>query len=188
MPLDPRGVHYGYYSRNPRWHLYGRPEFPSHDRLMDARDHILAKHPTLVVIGAHIGSLEHDVDEVARRLDTYPNFNVEVSARTRDLTRQPSSKVRAFFVKYQDRILYGVDRSWMPHRTPQAKPSDADRQKLAADLEAQYRRDWDYYAGTGSITYGADTVEALALPRDVLEKFYWRNAERIIGVNAGQGR
>jgi predicted TIM-barrel fold metal-dependent hydrolase len=182
LPLDPKGVHYGYYSQNPQWHLYGKPEYPSHARLMDARDHILAKHPTLVVIGAHIGSLEYDVDEVAKRLDTYPNFHVEVSARTRDLTRQPTSKVRAFFVKYQDRIMYGVDRSWRPYRTPSVTPTDADRQKFAVDLEAQYRRDWAYYAGSGSIAYGDDKVEALALPPDVLEKFYSTNARRLIGV------
>ena len=60
--------------------------------------------------------------------------------------------------------------------------TDAARQSFATELEAQYRRDWDYYAGAGSITYGPDTVEALGLPRDVLEKFYWKNAERIIGV------
>jgi len=182
LPLDPKGVHYGYYSQNPKWHLYGRPEFPTHARIIDARDHILVKHPTLVVIGAHLGSLEYDVDEVAARLDKYPNFHVEVAARTRDLTHQPSAKVRAFFVKYQDRIMYGVDRSWTPHRTPEVKPTDAQRQKFAADLEAQYRRDWDYYAGTGAIVYGDDTVEALGLPMDVLEKFYWKNAARIIGV------
>ena len=62
------------------------------------------------------------------------------------------------------------------------KPSDAERRKFAADLEAQYHRDWDYYAGAGSIAYGADTAEALGLPQDVLEKFYWKNAERIVGV------
>jgi predicted TIM-barrel fold metal-dependent hydrolase len=182
LPLDPKGVHYDYYSRNPQWHLFGKPGFPSHARLMDARDRILAKHPTLVVVGAHIGSLEYDVDEVARRLDTYPNFHVEVSARTRDLTRQPTAKVRAFFLRYQDRILYGTDRSWRPYRTPEVTPSDAQRQAFAADLEAQYRRDWDYYAGAGSIAYGTDTVEALGLPQGVLEKFYWKNADRLIGV------
>ena len=53
---------------------------------------------------------------------------------------------------------------------------------FAADLEAQYRRDWSYYAGAGSTTYSGETVEALALPQAVLEKFYWKNAERIIGV------
>ena len=182
LPLDPKGVHYGYYSRNRQWHLYGKPGYPSHAQLMDARDRIMFKHPGLVVIGAHLGSLEHDVDEVAQRLDRYPHFQIEVSARTRDLTRQPSNKVRAFFVKYQDRILYGVDRSWRPYRTPDAAPTDAERAKFAADLEAQYRRDWSYYAGTGPIEYGGDTVEGLALPQAVLEKFYWKNAERIIGV------
>jgi len=182
LPLDPKGLHYGYYSRNPQWHLYGKPEYPSHARLIDARDRILAKHPRLVVIGAHLGSLEHDVDEVAKRLDKYPNFHVEVSARTRDLTRQPSAKVRAFFLKYQDRILYGVDRTWQPYRTPAVTPTDADRAKFAADLEAQYRRDWAYYAGAGPTNYSGETVEGLALPQAVLETFYWKNAERIIGV------
>jgi predicted TIM-barrel fold metal-dependent hydrolase len=182
LPLDPKSVHYGYYSQNPQWHLYGKPEYPSHARLMEARDHILAKHPGLVMIGAHLGSLEYDVDEVAKRLDRYPNFHVEVSARTRDLTRQPSAKVRAFFLKYQDRIMYGVDRSWRPYRTPGVTPTDADRAKFAADLEAQYRRDWAYYAGAGSIDYGGETVEGLALPQAVLERFYRTNATRIIGV------
>ena len=28
LPLDPQGVHYGYYSKNPEWHLYGRAGFP----------------------------------------------------------------------------------------------------------------------------------------------------------------
>jgi predicted TIM-barrel fold metal-dependent hydrolase len=182
LPLDPNGIHSGYYSRNPQWHLYGKPEYPTHARLMDARDRILAKHPELVVIGAHIGSLEYDVDEAAKRLEKYPNFHVEVSARTRDLTRQPSSTVRAFFLKYQDRILYGVDRSWRPYLTPDVTPTDADRAKFAADLEAQYRRDWAYYAGAGPITYSSETVEGLALPPVVLEKFYWQNAKRIIGV------
>jgi len=57
LPLDPKSVHYGYYSRNPEWHLYGKPGYPSHAQIMEARDHILVKHPELVMIGAHLGSL-----------------------------------------------------------------------------------------------------------------------------------
>lgn len=182
LPLDPKGLHYGYYSRNPEWHLFGKPEFHSHEALMDARDRLVAKHPTLTVIGAHLGSMEHDVDEVAKRLDRYPNFNVEVSARTRNLTRQPAEKVRAFFLAYQDRILYGVDRAWRPHRTPDVTPTDAQRAQFVEGLEAQYRRDWAYYAGSGMVDYNGQQVQALALPVSVLEKFYHANAERLIGV------
>jgi predicted TIM-barrel fold metal-dependent hydrolase len=182
LPLDPKGLHYGYYSKNPRWHLHGKPEYPSHQALIDARDRILAKHPSLVVIGAHLGSLEHDVDEVARRLERYPNFFVEVSARTRDLTRQPAAKVRAFFLEYQDRIMYGVDRSWRPYRDPASRPTEAQRAQFAKDLEAQYRLDYAYYAGAGRVEYAGAIVDALGLPREVLEKFYARNAQRVIGV------
>ncbi len=38
LPLQPGSPHYGYYSNNPQWHMYNRPEVPSHAALIaDAR-------------------------------------------------------------------------------------------------------------------------------------------------------
>jgi predicted TIM-barrel fold metal-dependent hydrolase len=179
LPLNRDSAHYGYYSSNPQWHLYGKPEYPSHAQLMAARDHILEKHPRLIVIGAHLGSLEHNLDEVARRLDRYPNFYVDCAARTRDLTRQPREKVRNFFIKYQDRILYGVDMTWKPF-LQQRPPTAEQRNAFVNRLEQQYRLDYRFYAGTGAMQYGGRTIEGLNLPRSVLEKFYNGNARRII--------
>lgn len=178
LPLDPNSSHYGYYSTNPQWHLYGKTEYPSHAAIIAARDNILKKHPTLVVVGAHLGSLEHDLDGIAERLARYPNFQIEVAARTRNLTRHPSEKVRALFLKYPDRIMYGVDASWIPHRRPQP-PTDAQRNAHAQMLEARYRADFEYYAGEGAVTYNGRKTQALHLPREILEKFYHANAERI---------
>jgi predicted TIM-barrel fold metal-dependent hydrolase len=178
LPLDPKSAHYGYYSSNPQWHLYGKPEFPSHAALIASRDRILQRHPKLIVIGAHLGSLEHDVDEVARRLDQYPNFYVDCSARTRDLTRQPTEKVRNFFIKYQDRILYGVDVTWKPFL--EGPRTDAQRKAFVNRLEERHRADYRFYAGTGVIQYDGRSVEGLGLPAKVLEKFYHENARRII--------
>ncbi len=178
LPLDPENVHYGYYSNNPEWHLYGRSEFPSHAELIASRDRILERHPNLVVIGAHLGSLEHDVDEVARRLDRYPNFYVECSARTADLTRQPSDKVRDFFVRYQDRIMYGLDRTRRP--TLEGEGSAEERLNFARSLEQSYRQDYQYYAGAGEMEYRGKTVQCLNLPTEVLEKFFHGNALRVI--------
>jgi len=176
--LDPQSVHYGYYSKNPEWHLYGRAEFPSHEAIVASRDRILERHPRLTVIGAHLGSLEHDVDELARRLDRYPNFHVDCSARTVDLTRQPHDKVRAFLIRYQDRVLYGLDQTRAPD--PQRESSAEERLRFARSLEESYRRDFRYYAGEGETVYRGKTVRCLGLPREVLEKLYHRNAERVI--------
>ena len=178
LPLDPDGVHYGYYSKNPEWHLYGRAGFPSHAEIVASRDRILERFPRLTVIGAHLGSLERDVDELARRFDRYPNFYVDCSARTTDLTRQPTEKVRAFLVRYQDRVLYGLDQTRAPD--PKRESSPAERLAFAKSLEDSYRRDFRYYAGEGEMEYRGKAVRCLALPREVLEKLYHRNAERII--------
>jgi predicted TIM-barrel fold metal-dependent hydrolase len=178
QPLDPNGVHYGYYSKNPEWHLYGRAGFPSHAEIIASRDRILERFPNLTVIGAHLGSLERDVDELARRFDRYPNFYVDCSARTADLSRQPTEKVRDFLVRYQDRVLYGLDQTRAPD--PQRESSAAERLAFAKSLEDSYRRDFRYYAGEGEMEYRGKTVRCLSLPREVLEKLYHRNAERII--------
>jgi predicted TIM-barrel fold metal-dependent hydrolase len=186
LPLDPNSAHYNYYSTNPQWHLHGKPEYPSHAAIIAARDNIMKKHPTLVVVGAHLGSMEHDLDAIAARFEQYPNFHIEVSARTRNLTRHPSEKVRALFLKYPTRILYGLDASWKPYlRGP---VTEAQRQGHLNRLELQYRADFDYYAGSGEITYNNRKIQALALPRPVLEQFYHGNALRIYQLPRAWGR
>ncbi|MGH9338376.1 MAG: amidohydrolase family protein [Acidobacteriota bacterium] len=184
LPLNPESPHYGYYSNNPEWHLYGKEEFPSHADLIAARDHILEKHPDLIVIGAHVGSLEHDVDEAARRLDRYPNFYVETSARLLNLALQPTDKVRDFFIKYQDRILYGLDRSRNAVRD--GAYSQEERLNFVRDLEARYRLDYQFYAGAGPMEYRNRKIQSLNLPIEVLEKFYYKNAQRLMPTLARQ--
>jgi predicted TIM-barrel fold metal-dependent hydrolase len=176
-PLDPENVHYGYYSNNPEWHFYGRDDVASYEEILAARDRLVQRHPDLTVIGAHLGSMSHDVDEVAKRLDRFPNFFVEVSARTKDLSRQPREKVREFFEKYQDRILYGVDLTFFPGLNPDEEP---DVNAAVRNAEARYRRDYRYYAGTGKVEIAGKEVDCLELPRPILEKFYHQNARRLI--------
>ncbi|MSU66380.1 MAG: hypothetical protein EXS38_09835 [Opitutus sp.] len=182
LPLDPDSPHYTYYSTNPVWHLYGKPQYPSHATIIAARDRIMAKHPDLIVIGAHLGSLEHDLAGIAQRLDRYPNFYIEVAARTRNLIRLPSDQVRALFLKYPDRIMYGTDLGWRPYAGGQA--TDTLRRAYVARVEERYRSDYAYYAGHGPMQYDGRTVQALGLPRSVLEKFYHGNVQRLLKLEA----
>src|SRR5690606_33874276 len=88
-------------------------EYPSYHDQIHARDQMLENHPGLRFVGAHLGSLEYSVDELAKRLDKYPNMAVDMAERISHLQHQTVSNwknVRDFMFKYQDRLLYGTDR------------------------------------------------------------------------------
>jgi predicted TIM-barrel fold metal-dependent hydrolase len=173
LPLQEGRPHYGYYSRNPEWHMYGKDQFPSHAALMAARDQVLAKHPKLCMIGAHLGSLEYDVAEVAARLDRYPNFAVDISARLSDLAIQDSAKVRDFFTTYQDRILFGTDV--VMRQAPSALPP-AERDNALNALRQTYEMHLAYLEAAGPVQVRTYATQGLALPATVLDQIYCQNA------------
>ena len=174
QPLVEDNPHYGYYSKNPQWHMYGRASFPSHEQLMAARDHVLEKHPKLRMIGAHLGSLEWDVDVVAGRLDRYPNFAVDISARLTDLVIQDSAKVREFFLKYQDRILFGTD---VVMRQKPSTMNATDKAAAIDALRATYQQHFAYFERDEPMVVRGRNTRGLGLPAPVLEKFYRTNAQ-----------
>ena len=103
-----------YFAENPQYHMFLHPEYPSYEDQIDARDHMLELHPELTFIGCHLGSLEWNVNELAKRLDKFPNMAVDMAARICHLEYQSAKdreRVRDFCIKYQDRLLYGTDLS-----------------------------------------------------------------------------
>ena len=174
QPLDENNPHYGYYSNNPQWHMYNKPEFPSHQRLMDARDHVLEKHPNLRIVGAHLGSLEYDVDEVAARFDRYPNFAVDISARLGDMALQDSAKVRQFLINYPDRVLFGTD---VVMRQDLSAMSEEERSQKLESLRQTYQTHFAYFESDQMVQVRRRQVQGLGLSPDNLEKFYTTNAQ-----------
>ncbi|MGI9545408.1 MAG: amidohydrolase family protein [Cyclobacteriaceae bacterium] len=184
--LEDGNPHYNYYKNNPQYHAYQHPEIPSWETIIDARDQWLEANPNLTVLGAHMGSMSHDVDLVAERLDRYPNLVVETAARFGDITGQDSEKVRAFFIKYQDRILYGTD---LGTSQPQEELSTEEVQQFYQRLDKTFAIHWQYFSGGDSLyfddpmpSFPVQTV-SLNLPDSVLRKFYYENALSLLGAN-----
>jgi len=176
-PLTPESPHYGYYSQNPEWHLYGREGIPSHERILKARDNIMRKYPDLIVVGAHFGSMTHDLDELGKRFDEFPNFYIDVAARMWIVRSYPAEQVRKFFLKYGDRILYGTD---LNQYTEGGAPSEEARNAFAKSAEAMYRADFAYLAQQGTHKINNREVHCLNLPRETLDKIYHLNAQRLM--------
>ncbi|MGE5646329.1 MAG: amidohydrolase family protein [Acidobacteriota bacterium] len=168
-PFDPADPDSSYYRDNPAWHMYGHPERPPKQVILAARDRMLAAHLGLRVIGCHLGSMEDNVDEVARRLDRFPNFAVDTAARVTHLALQPREKVRAFLLKYQDRVLYATDDGLVP-----GGDGAASAKRWEADLE----RDWKFFATAEKVEYMGKPVQGLALPEPVLRKIFHDNVAK----------
>jgi predicted TIM-barrel fold metal-dependent hydrolase len=173
QPIEVDSPHRSYYVENPQWHMYNKPEYPSHARLIAARDHVIEKNPKLRVIGAHIGSLEYDVAEPAKRFDRYPNFAVDISARLGDLAYQNSDNVCDFFLAYTDRLLFGTD---IVQWEPLSNLSEADRAAKLEWARKDYVTHFAYFERTGEVEVRGRKTQGLGLPAHILEKFYRTNA------------
>lgn len=176
LPLDQMTTanDRAYFSAHPEYHMYLHPEMPRYEDLMARRDTVVGRNPNLHVVGAHMASLEWSVDEAAKFLDAHPNAVIETAARMAQIQHQSVrdyQKVRDFFIKYQDRILYGTDLTLNPG------------EDVAAFRQAAHEvwtNDWMYLATDGS-RHVADIdadVQGLALPRSVIDKIYYANARR----------
>ncbi|MBZ5572356.1 MAG: amidohydrolase family protein [Acidobacteriia bacterium] len=166
-PPDPSDPSWSYYQENPQWFLFNKPGFPSKQTILEARDHVLAANPKLRVVGVHLGSMEKDLDNIARHLDRYPNFAVDMAARMEYLMIAPTDKVRAFLIKYQDRVLYGTDLDLL---------ATADVAEALKDWEATYARDWRFLATDESFESEGRKIQGLKLPEAVLHKIFRDNA------------
>lgn len=166
-PPDPLDPSWSYYQKNPQWYLADKPEYPSKKAILEARDHILASNPKLRMVGVHLGSMEKDLDGIAKRLDRYPNFAVDTAARMGYLTAAPPEKVKAFLIKYQDRILYGTDLDLL---------ANANVGEELQDWRSTYVRDWMFFATDQTIERHGRKSRGLGLPETVLRKIYRTNA------------
>jgi hypothetical protein len=140
---------------------------PSVPVVLQARDRILAGNPKLRVVGAHLGSLKENLDQLTPRLERYPNFAVDTSSRMDWLMTQPRAQVIEFFLKFQDRILYGTDSAF--------RQKDAAETAIAK-FENRYAVDWRYLATADTFEYRGSQVHGLHLPKPVLRKIYHDNA------------
>ncbi|MGH8194562.1 MAG: amidohydrolase family protein, partial [Woeseiaceae bacterium] len=166
---------------HPQYHMYRHPEMPSYAEQMAARDHRLSKNPEMRFVGAHLASLEWSVDELAAFLERFPQASVDMAARLGQIqvqSRKDRQRVRNFFIEYQDRLMYATDVTHLPGDVP------AD---LAAAAHEKWIVDWLYLTSDETLTVPEVNGEfsGLKLPRQVVDKIYYSNAQALYGGACG---
>jgi predicted TIM-barrel fold metal-dependent hydrolase len=177
-PTDRFNERFEELNRHPDWSFYGG-DFPSNAEILEARNRVFARHPKTQFIVLHVGNFAEDLANVSQAMDRFPNMSVEIGARIGELGRQPRT-ARKFIENYQDRVMFGTDAVPNGRETPQQIFED----KL---YEIYYRfleTDDEYfdYSPAPIPPQGRWRIYGLALPDQILEKVYNRNAARIIGI------
>jgi predicted TIM-barrel fold metal-dependent hydrolase len=166
-----------YFREHPEYHMYLYHNFPSYEDQIKAIDNMLLKHPDLHFSGAHLGSLEWSIDELAKHFDMFPNSTVDMADRMCHLEKQAEEdwqKVHDFFIRYQDRIIYGTDQGdWVG--------AEPDSVKLKENVLAVWKRDWKFLTTDELMTsWEVDgTFKGLKLPKKVVTKIYYENAAKL---------
>ncbi len=163
-----------YFKEHPQYHMYLHPEYPSYEDQINARDRMLDKHPNLRFVAAHLGSLEWSVDEIAKRLDKYPNIAMDMAERICHLQYQAVKdwqKVHNFFIKYQDRLIYSTDNG------VNANSNFVEANKNFHDIRVS---DWQFFVTNDvmKISHFDESFKGLKLPKEVIDKIYRKNAEK----------
>lgn len=177
LPLDQMTVDSDrkYFCKHPEYHMYLNPKVPNHAAQIAARDRVLSKYKDLVFVGAHLGSMEWDLDEVAKRLDLYPNFHVDLAERICHVQIQSMlnrEKVRQFFIKYQDKIIYGSDV---------IDNGDMTAIQCAERFESLWQYHQAYFTTKNKMTAPEFQGEfsGLELPEEVSTKIFVENARNM---------
>lgn len=186
-PPTPDNERYDELKIATHWSFYGK-DYPSFQELIDAMVRVIERHPKTTFLLIHMGCYAENLDFVDKILTEHPNVYTDTSARVPEFGRHPADKVRAFFIKHQDRILFGSDfiadgdgamQLGSVWHIPGQEPTLEDAVEF-------YTRHWRYFETNDkqidhpTPIQGRWKVDAIGLPEDVLKKFYVTNAEKLI--------
>lgn len=170
-PVTPENEHYESLIKFPSW-SFADPKFPRKNELLKRRDNLITQHPGTTFILPHVANSAENLPYVSELLDENPNVYIDFSARMDELGRQPYS-AREFFIKHQDRIIFGTDM-------PANIESSVDMYRtyfrfLETYDESFYAPDYD-----GTFERARWPICGIGLPDNVLEKIYYKNIIRVI--------
>lgn len=133
------------------------------EQLIAEQHHVFKKHPNTTFINAHMGWMANNLDKAEAHLEQYPNVYFGIGAVIAEFGRQPR-RAKAFFTKYQDRILFAKDAY---------NKEEFYTYFRVLETEDEYFPYYKKYHAFWSM-YG------LGLSDEVLKKVYYKNAIKII--------
>ena len=146
------------------WRLDNQPDIVDHAGMIDILENAVKRHTGTIFIACHFANCSYDLSRLGQLFDNYPNLYADNSARYAETAPIPRF-VADFYLKYQDRIVYGTDMGFnnSMYQTTFRILESHDEHFYAYE---QFGYHWSLYG--------------LGLSEDVLKKVYRENALKII--------
>ncbi|HET6150396.1 MAG TPA: amidohydrolase family protein [Polyangia bacterium] len=184
-PATPENERWDELQAHPEWSFYGEP-VPSWEQLYDAFERRVARHPRSTFIAVHFGNDPEDPERVAKMLDRYRNFYIDTAARVPEIGRHPVDRMRRFYEKYQDRILFGTDTGVGSSQDEMMYGSNGANPPTRADEIRFFTQTWRYFETldrqfeSPTPIQGRWKIDGVGLPEPILRKVYFDNAAKIL--------
>ncbi len=186
-PATPSNERWDELRVHPDW-SFADPRYPRWGEILTELETRVVRHPGTRFIGAHFGNAAEDPDRVERLLVRAPNYFIDTSARIPEFGRHDPAQMRRFFLRWQDRILFGTDlgvgsdpRELMLGSTGEQPPGPAEIERFWTATFRYFESDARAFAHPTPIQ-GGWTIDAIDLPDEVLRKVYGANAARLLGL------
>jgi predicted TIM-barrel fold metal-dependent hydrolase len=140
-----------------------KPGILGFDQLIQSLENAVKNNPKTIFIACHFANLNHDLSILGAMFEKYPNLYADISARYAESATIPRY-MKAFYEKYQDRLLYGTDMG-------------CEASMYRVTFRVLESNDEHFYE-TGLFGYHW-AMNGFGLNREVLKKIYMENAERL---------
>lgn len=184
-PLDESNERWLELKVHPSW-SYADKKVPSWAALLDASERLFKAHAKTTFVAVHFGNAAEEIERVDKLLDACPNVWIDISARVGEFGRHPAERVRKFFTKHADRIVFATDLG-VSDEYLMLGSNGADVPQMK-DVLPFYEAHFHYLEGDQrqiahpSPIQGSWRVDAIALPDAILDKLYRGNAERLLAA------
>jgi predicted TIM-barrel fold metal-dependent hydrolase len=144
---------------------------------------VLKRYPGLRITFAHFLFMGPQLDRLGELFSRFPKMRVDMALADEYLyyCSDDPDKARAFFITWQDRILYGTDIS--DHNSLRLAHAKAEMIRLFLETDETFTSLRDKAGDQPPIPWsnGRTELHGLALPLEVLEKVLGRNFEAFAG-------
>ena len=189
-PATPDNERFDELRVHPGWSFFGAPV--TWEGLYAQFERRVARHPKTIFIGVHFGNDPEDPERVAQMLDRHKNLYIDTAARVPEIGRVDANhdpaRMRAFFERYRDRVLFGTDVGVGNAEGELMLGSTGAEPPTATDVERFFTSTWRWFETkdqnipSPTPIQGRWNIDGVGLRREVLERVYHGNAERLLGV------